>query len=255
MKTIHKTLIGSLVVVTLMTATVASHAAESVLKRGLDLLKNQAAPTSVVQAGALSNDDIIAGLKEALSVGATKVVAQLGKADGFNADPAIHIPLPAQMANVRSVLAKVGMAGTLDDLELKLNRAAEAATPAAKQLFLDSVKSMTLTDVNSIYRGDKDAATQYFKRTMSPGLAAKMQPIVQQSLAQVGAVQVYDQAMAKYNGLPLVPKVNANLNDHVVQLAMNGLFHYMAQEEAAIRENPVARSTDLLKKVFGAAVK
>ena len=228
------------------------YAADSVVKKGLELL-NRAAPAAQGQSGALSLNDITAGLKEALTVGATKVVGQLGKQDGFNADPAIHIPLPSQLNSVKSVLGKVGMSASLDDLELKLNRAAEAATPIAKQLFIDSVKNMTLADANSIYRGDKDAATQYFKRTMSPDLSAKMQPIVQQSLAQVGAVQVYDQVMAKYNGLPLVPKVNANLNDHVVQLAMNGIFHYMAKEEAAIRENPVARTTDILKKVFGAA--
>lgn len=236
-----------------LSASTSGYAAEGVVKRGLEILQNRTAPATQTQSGALSTNDITAGLKEALTVGATKVVGQLGRNDGFNADPAIHIPLPAQMNNVKSVLAKVGMSRSLDDLELKLNRAAEAATPVAKQLFLDGVKNMTLTDVNAIYRGDKDAATQYFKRTMSPELSAKMQPIVQQSLAQVGAVQVYDQVMAKYNGIPLVPKVNANLNDHVVQLAMNGIFHYMAQEEAAIRENPVARTTDLLKKVFGTA--
>ena len=217
------------------------------------MLKNATPATEQARSTALSSSDIAAGLKEALTVGATKVVSQLGKTDGFNADPAIHIPLPAQMNNMKSVLAKVGMSGSLDDLELKLNRAAEAATPVARQLFLDSVKNMTLTDANAILRGDKDAATQYFRRTMSPALTTQMQPIVQQSLAQVGAVQVFDQVMTRYNGLPLVPKVNANLNDHVVQLAMNGIFHYMAQEEAAIRENPVARTTDLLKRVFGPA--
>jgi hypothetical protein len=182
------------------------------------------------------------------------VANQLGKQDGFNADPAIHIPLPAKMNSVKTALARVGMAGTLEDLELRLNRAAEAATPVSKQLFLDSIKSMTLTDVNGILRGSKDAATQYFKRTMSPELASKMQPIVQQSLAQVGAVQVYDQAMSRYNALPLVPKLDLNLNDYVVQAAMNGIFHYIAVEEAAIRDNPVARTTDLLKRVFGAVL-
>ncbi len=236
-----------------LATTLTAHGAEDVIKRGMDLLKKQVAPAATPgKTAALSNDDIVAGLKSALSVGATKVVAQLGKNDGFNNDAAIHIPLPAQLQKVKSVLAKVGMADKLDDLELKLNRAAEAATPVAKQLFLDSVKNMTLTDAAAIYRGDKDAATQYFKRTMSPELTAKMQPIVQKSLAQVGAVQVYDQAMAKYNDLPLVSKVNANLNDHVVELAMNGIFHYMAEEEAAIRADPLARTTDILKKVFGA---
>jgi hypothetical protein len=240
--------ISSLLAVTASVHINTSSAAESLFKRGIDLLRKKDEQDS----SSLSNDDMIAGIREALNVGATKVVNQLGQTDGFNADPAIHIPLPAKMESIKSALARVGMAGTLTDLELRLNRAAEAATPISKQLFLDAIKSMTLTDVNGILHGSKDAATQYFKRTMSPELSANMEPIVQQSLSEVGALQVYDQAMDRYNALPLVPKLDLNMNDYVVEQAMNGIFHYLAQEEAAIRDNPVSRTTDLLKKVFGA---
>jgi hypothetical protein len=251
MNSTRRLFISSMLIVTAGSQINSGFAAESLLKKGIGLLRKNETP----QAGTtLGTDEISAGIKEALTVGATKVVAQLGKPDGFNADPAIHIPLPAQMERVKTALARVGMAGTLEDLELRLNRAAEAATPTAKSLFVDSISKMTLTDVNSIYRGDKDAATQYFQRTMTPELTTSMQPIVQKSLADVGAVQVYDQVMNRYNALPLVPKQDLNLNGYVVQLAMNGIFHYMAQEEAAIRENPVARTTDLLKKVFGSVL-
>jgi hypothetical protein len=200
----------------------------------------------------LSNDQIVAGIREALNVGATKVANQLGKTDGFNADPAVHISLPPRMNTVKTALARIGMADTLEAFEVLLNRSAEAAVPVSKQLFLDSIKSVTLTDVTGILRGNKDAATQYFKHAMSPELSTKMLPIVQQSLAQVGAAKVFDQVMERYNALPLVPKIDLNLNTYVVEHAMAGIFYYLAKEEEAIRDNPVSRTTDLLKKVFGA---
>jgi len=230
--------------------TVSAFGAESFLKRGLDLLRKNPEATESASA-ALGNDEIIAGLKDALRVGTEKVVAQLGQADGFNKDPLIHIPLPSQLDRVKTTLSRVGMAGTFEDLELKLNRAAESATPVAKDLFLNSVTSMTLTDASGIYKGDSDAATQYFKTSMSPELAMQMQPIVENMLSQVGAAGVLDQLMKRYNAIPLVPKQDINLNEYVVEKAMNGIFVYMAKEEAVIRKNPVARTTELLKKVFG----
>ncbi|MES2624634.1 MAG: DUF4197 domain-containing protein [Pseudomonadota bacterium] len=248
MKSTRRMFIISSLAVAIVIHTHTASAAESLINRGLDMLRKKDGNKDT----SLSNDDMIAGIREALNLGATKVANQLGKTDGFNADPAIHIPLPPKMNSVKTALARVGMAGSLEDLEVRLNRAAEAATPVTKQLFLDSIKSMTMTDVASILRGNKDAATQYFKRTMSPGLSTSMQPIVKQSLTEVGALKIYDQVMARYNGLPLVPKIDLNLNDYVVQNAMNGIFHYLGQEEAAIRDNPVARTTDLLKRVFGA---
>ncbi len=200
---------------------------------------------------ALSVDNIAAGLKDALRVGSETVVAQLGKPDGFNGDPAIHIPLPENFRTVRNALNKIGMSSMLDDLELRLNRAAEVATPKAKELFLQSIKEMTLDDAMGIYKGPDDAATKYFQNKMSQPLAKTMRPIVEDSLSQVGAVQSYDNIMGKYRSLPFVPDFKADLTNHVIDKGMNGIFHYLALEEAAIRQNPAKRTTDLLKRVFG----
>ena len=201
---------------------------------------------------ALSVDNIAAGLKDALRVGSETVVTQLGKPDGFNADPAIHIPLPENFKTVRNALNKIGMSSMLDDLELRLNRAAEVATPKAKALFLQSINEMTLDDAMGIYKGTDDAATKYFQSKMSQPLAETMHPVVENSLSQVGAVQSYDNVMGKYRSLPFVPDVKADLTNYVTEEGMNGIFHYLAREEAAIRQNPAKRTTDLLKRVFGA---
>ncbi len=187
-----------------------------------------------------------------MRVGTETVVGQLGQTDGFNADPAIHIPLPENMKKVKSALAAVGMSSMMDDLELKLNRAAEQATPPAKELFWKSIEDMTLEDVKGIYNGPDDSATRYFQGKMSEPLATAMQPIVENALNQVGAVQSYDAVMGQYATLPFVPNVKADLNSYVVNKGMEGIFHYLAVEEAAIREDPVKRTTDILQKVFGA---
>lgn len=202
--------------------------------------------------GMLSQTEIAAGLKQALEVGTGNVVTQLGRNDGFARDPRVRIPLPESLVGVQRALGAVGMSSMLDDLELRLNRAAEVATPKAKQLFLDAITSMTLTDVQSIFRGPDDAATRYFQGKMSRPLAEAMSPIVSNSLADVGAVQAYDQAMGQYRALPFVPDARANLTTYVVEKGMDGIFHYLAQEEAAIRHNPAKRTTELLRKVFGA---
>lgn len=199
----------------------------------------------------LSTEEIGAGLREALRVGTERVVAQVGAFDGFNADPQIHIPLPGVLKDVQSALRTVGMSRLADDLETRLNRAAETAAPEAKELFWQAIRQMTLDDVRKIYDGPDDAATQYFKGKMSPELARRLRPIVDDSLAQVGAIKSYDDMMSRYRAMPFVPDVKADLSDHVVAKAMDGIFHYVAKEEAAIRNEPAARTTALLKRVFG----
>ncbi|MCA1787775.1 MAG: DUF4197 domain-containing protein [Desulfobacteraceae bacterium] len=242
----------TLVFLVMLGTAIAASAATNWLQKGTDTLKSLdtgGEGTSVLGAN-LPNSDVIAGLKEALTVGSEHVVQQLGQTDGFYADPQIRIPLPEKLATVKSALDKVGMGSFADDLELKLNRAAEAATPRARELFLNAISQMTFEDARGILNGPEDAATQYFKKTMSPDLAQAMTPVVDDSLSEVGAVQSYDRMMGKYADLPFVPDVKANLTDHVVNKGMDGIFHYMAVEEAAIRKNPVKRTTDLLKKVF-----
>ncbi|MGH8595219.1 MAG: DUF4197 domain-containing protein [Gammaproteobacteria bacterium] len=201
---------------------------------------------------AVTNTEIGAGLREALTVGTVKVVNRLGQSGGFTNDPLVHIPLPKGLKKVKSALDAVGMGGALDDLEIKMNRAAEVATPKAKQLFVDAIKQMSLDDVKAIYNGPQDAATRYFQSKMSAPLAEQMTPVVNDSLAQVGAVKSYDKAMANYRKLPLVPDVKADLTQHVVKKGIDGVFHYLALEEAAIRQDPLKRTTSLLQQVFGA---
>jgi len=225
----------------------SSMAAFDWLQKGRQLLGGETG----TQSQALSNQEIGAGLKEALRVGAERVVGQVGALDGFNADPKIHIPLPDNLSKPRSMLAAIGYGSMFDDLELKLNRAAEAAAPEARVLFLKAIEAMTLEDVQAIYNGPDDAATQYFRSKMSTPLSDKMRPIIDRSLAEVGALNSYDKAVGKYKTLPFVPDVKADLTAYVLDKGLDGIFYYLAREEAAIRQNPVKRTTELLQKVFG----
>jgi len=198
----------------------------------------------------LSTEDITAGLKEALRIGSEKVVSQVGQADGYLGDPAIHIPLPDTLKTVHETLSKFGFGALTQDVETRINRAAETAAPEARDVFVQSIQSMTLDDAKKILEGPDDAATQYFQRTMSAPLTERFTPIVERSLAQVGAVQAFDAMISQYKTVPFVPDVKTDLTAYAVSKALEGLFHYMAAEEAAIRTNPAARTTDLLKKVF-----
>jgi len=239
-------IIQMVIVATLMLAAQVS-AGNSWFDKGSELLKSFGTEDKVSE---LTIEEIGAGLKEALKVGSQNVVNQLGTADGFNMDSSIHIPLPASLNTVKSMLDKVGMSYLFEDLELKLNRAAETATPKAEQLFQTAITQMTFQDVKEIYNGPDDAATQYFKGKMSPELAMEMKPVIEDSLSKVGAVKAYDNMMKEYKSIPFVPDVKSDLTDHVIEKGMDGIFYYMAKEEAAIRQDPARRTTELLKKVF-----
>jgi hypothetical protein len=208
-----------------------------------------ASSTSVM---ALSNEDIIAGLKEALRVGAETVTGQLGSADGFNSDPSVHIPLPDELKAVQSTLKRIGLSSLADDIELKLNRGAEAAMPKAKELVWKAITEMTLDDAKAIYDGPKDAATQYFRRVSTSDLEAAVAPVIDGTLRDVGAIAAYDQLLGQYKTVPFVPDLKADLTAHATGLALDGLFKYLASEEADIRSNPAKRTTEILTKVFGA---
>ncbi|MCF6298830.1 MAG: DUF4197 domain-containing protein [Thiomicrorhabdus sp.] len=261
-KTIKRELATLLVLPVVLTAfSVTTHA--SWLDQGADLFKQAQEkidlPDNIIPPSLsnqskntnLSIDDIQNAFKEALSKGSETVVNQLSLKGGFNNDPKIHIPLPDSLKTVQSTLKSVGMSHLMDDLETKLNQAAEAATPQAKSLFLTAIKEISFKDIQDIYNGPKDSATQYLKAKTSNDLKSKMAPIIEQSLNDVGAINAYDKAISSYKNLPFVPDVKANLLDHVVQKGMDGMFFYLAQEEASIRQDPVKQSTELLKKVFG----
>ena len=203
--------------------------------------------------GTLGSSEIAAGLKEALKVGTDRVVATLGVEDGFNADPEVHIPLPKVLAQAQSSLRLIGASGLIDDLELRVNRAAEQATPVAKDIFWQAITELTFDDVNAIYQGENDAATQYLDRTTRGSLTDAMRPIIDGALAEAGAVNVYDSIIDQAKAAPFIPDLKTDLTNHVLDRAMDGLFTYLAVEEAAIREDPLKRSTELLQRVFGAA--
>lgn len=201
--------------------------------------------------GPLSVDEITRGLKEALVTGSGAVVNQLGQTDGFSGDPTIRIPLPSSLLKARDIASKVGLEGSFDDLELKLNRAAEEATPKARELFFGAIRSMSVEDAKGILQGPDNAATEYFRGKTGDSLRAQMRPIVDQALAQVGAVSSFNQLLDRYNKIPLAPKVDADLTGHVVDEGSNGIFYYLAEEEKAIRENPLKRTSEILQRVFG----
>ena len=198
----------------------------------------------------LPDKDIVAGLKQALQKGTATVVRRLSLRDAFAGDRHIHIPLPRQLEQARSALATVGMSRSLDELETRINRAAEQATPKAKKLFMHSIRQMSLRDARGILRGPDDAATQYFRRTMTPDLRKAIAPLMQRMLNQTGAVQSYDRLTAGYRHMPFIPNLKADLNKHAVDGTLKGIFYYLAKEEAAIRKDPAKQTTALLRRVF-----
>lgn len=209
-----------------------------------DLLGRQSVST-------LDVDQISEGLREALRVGSESVVSRLGSVNGFNGDPEVHIPLPRKVAQARDLLERVGLSSQLDGLEIQLNRAAEVAVPRAKALFVNAIAQMSLDDARGILNGPDDAATQYFQRTMGSSLIDEMAPVIDQALAEVGALRSWEELTASVAKMPFVPNLRGDLRRHVLNGASDGVFHYLAQEEAAIRSDPAARTSDLLRTVFG----
>lgn len=235
----------SIIFCLLLSACSTQSSGQSLLDRLKDTVQNQGG------SGSLTDAEIRGGLREALTVGTERVIGQVGAEDGFNLDPSIHIPLPKSLQRVDSALSTLGLNSLTDELETRLNRAAEAAAPEAKALFIDTISNMTLADAQGILTGPDDAATQYFRTQTSERLTELMRPVIESSLQQVGALQSYDATVSRYQQLPFVPDVSADLTDYTIEKSMDGIFYYLAKEEAAIRENPLKRSTELLRKVFG----
>ncbi len=201
----------------------------------------------------LSLGHIVAGLKEALTVSTDRAVAVTSRKGGYLNNAGLRIPLPEKLQTMANALRKVGLGAQVDKLELKMNTAAELAAREAAPVFVDAIKTMTFDDARKILNGSDDAATQYFRARTSKTLEQRYLPIVTEQLEQVGGVALYRSLEARYNRLPLVPKASVTLDDYVTEKALDGLFSVLAVEEKKIRDDPVARTTELLRRVFGGA--
>jgi hypothetical protein len=200
---------------------------------------------------ALTQAEIDAGLREALTVGTNLVAAQLGKTNGYFGDARVRIPLPKTYRDIQTNLARVGASGPLDDLELRMNRAAEAAVPEAKTLILGAVKSITINDALQILNGGDTAATDYLRSRTETQLRQAFTPYVKQTLAQSGAFTSLEQVAGQYGFGGVTGSLQNDLTQHAVSLGLDGIFLYVAEEEKKIRDNPLARTSEILRRVFG----
>ena len=195
------------------------------------------------------------GLKDALGIGITRGMGLLSQSDGFLGNDLVRIPWPEQATQVKDVMQKLGMQKQVDNVTTSLNRAAEKASGVAIDVFIQALKQMTVTDALQIITGGNGAGTAYLKKTTTPILTEKFRPIVDQSLGQVNATKYWTDATSVYNKVPFVKPVNTDLTGFVTEKALDGVFKMVEKEENNIRANPLARTSDLLKKVFGFADK
>ena len=244
---IRKVLITSVAVAAAWTAQAADV---------LDLF-NRKPVAGAASLSALSQEQMVGGLKEALGKGVQQAVATLGKTDGFLKDANVKIPMPANLQKVEKTLRMLGQDKLADEFVTTMNRAAEQAVPEAAAVLGDSVKQMSITDAKSIVTGTNNAGTQYFRHTSETNLHARFLPIVKAATAKAGVTSAYkrmtDKAGSGLGGLGggLLGKQAPDLDDYVTRKTLDGLFLKIAEQEKLIRENPAARTTDLLQKVFG----
>jgi hypothetical protein len=199
----------------------------------------------------LSNQDAVAGLKDALIQGSGKAVSQLGAADGFLGNAQVKIPLPDSIKRVESGLRMVGMGRQADELVVSMNRAAEMAVKEATPVLVESVKKMSVQDAKGILAGGDNAATEYFRRSTSAQLTQRFQPIVKQMTAKVRLAEQYNNLAGQAASLGLVKQEDANIDAYVTRKALDGLFLVIGEQERAIRKDPAGAATGMAKKVFG----
>ncbi len=199
----------------------------------------------------LSDVKIGSGLKEALKIGTEDAVNLTGKTDGYFLNQAIKILMPERLRTFEKGLRAVGYGPQVDEFILSMNRAAEKSAPFAKQIFWDAIGEMTFDDARKILSGNDTAATDYFKDKTTRKLTAVFKPIVDKSMNEVGVTRQYNELVGYYQKIPFVKKESFDLDQYVVTKALDGLFHMVGEEEAKIRKNPAARTTELLKEVFG----
>lgn len=216
-------------------------------------LKGSAKDQNLTSAGAtLTDTDMVGGLKEALAQGVQSAIQTLGKQDGFLSNDLVKIPIPKSLQTVEKTMRSLGQGHVADSFIESMNHAAEAAVPAAATIFADAVKSMSISDAKSIVQGNDSAATEYFRQRSEGDLRARFAPIVKQATDQVDVTSKYKALTGNLGMMSgLVDTSGLDVDNYVTEKALDGLFKMIAVEEKKIRNNPVARTTDLLKKVFG----
>jgi hypothetical protein len=212
---------------------------------------NEALNSNKGSSNPLSNEEVINGLKDALTVGTNNSTSFASKLDGYYKNPALFIPFPPEAQKVKDYASKVGMNAQVEKFEMTLNRAAEEAAKDAAPVFINAVKAMSIGDGFAILKGADNAATQYLKDKTTAELMQKFTPIVQSAIDKVELTKYWNPIINGYNKVPLVQKQNPDLTAYVTERAIQGLFKLLADEELKIRKDPVARVTDILKRVFG----
>lgn len=201
--------------------------------------------------GGLSQKDAADGIKEALVKGTGESVNLVSALNGYFGNPEIKIPFPENARTIESKLRAIGLGSKVDEMILTINRAAEDAAKSAQPIFVNAITGMNISDALQIVSGKNDAATQYLSKTTTPQLKAKFSPVIKTSLDKVDATRLWSELITAYNKIPFVTKQNPDLAGYVTDKAIGGLFVMIAKEELKIRQNPVARTTELLRKVFG----
>ncbi len=199
----------------------------------------------------LTNDEVISGLKEALKVGSNNASSSASQLDGFFGNNIIKIPFPPEAASIEQKLRAIGMNKQVDDFVLTLNRAAEEAAKKAAPVFLNAITSMSISDAFNILRGADTAATGYLRKTTALQLHNNFKPVIQAATQKVDVTRYWNPLISTYNKIPLVTKLNPDLDEYITGRALNGLFYLVSQEEIKIRKDPAARVTDILRRVFG----
>jgi hypothetical protein len=237
-------------IILLLTLSLLTYTGANAQLKGLINKAKDKVASATGGSGTLSNTDIASGLKEALNKGVTEQVTKLTATDGFYRNEAVKILLPEELQKVDKKLRQMGMSKLADEGLLVLNRAAEDAVKEATPIFVNAITSMSFNDAKNILMGADNSATTYLQNTTSSPLYSKFSPVVKNSLGKVGADKIWANLISKYNSFPLVTKVNPDLNDHVTNKAMEGVFKMIAVEEKNIRTNLSSRTSDILKKVF-----
>lgn len=218
-----------------------------VTSRGKALLSTE----NKTPSSALDYSTIVSGLKEALDIGARNAIANVSKPDGYLTNQLIHIAMPPELEQVSGLMRKFGLGSQADAFEQSMNHAAEKAAPEATNIIVNAINNMSIEDANNILQGPDNAATEYFRAQTIEQLTGLFRPSINASLNQVGTTKYYNELTDKVAALPLVGEdINVDLPDYVTEQALNGLFTMIAAEEKKIRENPAARTTELLKQVF-----